>query len=99
MIVKKIMTSPKWIGENWKTITSMIAAIWTTVMFLSGWFAGVNATVKEMPLVTTRVNILEGNFKSYNSRFETFLEMYKLEVLGRKSEAQELARKLPDTNP
>lgn len=98
MIIKTLKTSPKWIGENWKTISSIALTIWSVLMFTTGWFSAVNAAAKGFPDAVSRITVVEQNQKNFQTRFDTFMEMYKLEVLGRKSEAQDLARSLPSPN-
>ena len=90
----KIKTSPKWLGENLLKVFGTIAALWSFIVFLSGWFGGVNATVKDFPTAITRLGIIERQNEEYKGRFNTFIDMYKLEVLGRSEEARELAKKL-----
>lgn len=90
----KIYTDPKWIGKNWK----MLSGIATLIAFLFGWVVGVNATVEGFPKLITRVEKAEEavkEFKVYSGKFDTFLEMYRLQVLGRNHEAQDIARSLP----
>ena len=92
----KIKTSPKWIGDNLVKVFGLIGAVWTCVVFLSGWFGGVNATVTGFPGAITRLTVVEKENVEFKSSFKTFMQMYTLQTLGRKSEAVDIAKSLED---
>ena len=99
MIVQTIKTTPRWVGENWKTILSLIGTVWTVVVFMSGWFTGVNATVEDFPKVKVLVLEHDKKIDSFDSKFNMFMDMYRLEILGRHSEAREIAKDMPTNKP
>ena len=95
----KLISSPKWLGNNIGKIITVVVFLWGIFTYTVGWFNGVNATVKGYPELVSRQVETDKKYESFEKRFEMFMEMYKLEVLGRKSEAQDLARSIPDHKP
>jgi len=95
----RMITNPKWIGTNIKTIIPVIVFLWGVFAYTMGWFNGVNAAVTNYPKLDSRLTIVELENKEFKASFLTFMEMYKLQVLGHNKEAQDLARTLPTNKP
>lgn len=102
----KMVTNPAWIGKNWKILTTVSSLLYGLISFMFGYISAVNATVDDYPKLVGRVNRVENvqiavreDSAVFRAQFSTFLEMYKLEVLGRKSEARDIARTLETSKP
>ena len=95
----KIYTDPKWIGKNIKSVIAVILFVWGIFTFSIGWFTKVNASSDGYPVLKLEVKELQTEGREFRSSYSMFLEMYKLDVLGRHKEAQELARSMPKYEP
>ena len=95
----KIYTDPKWIGKNIKTVIAVAAFVWGVFVFSVTWFTKVNASSDGFPSLRKDVSELQTEGREFRSSYSMFLEMYKLDVLGRHKEAQDLARSMPKYEP
>ena len=95
----KIKSSSKWIEKHWGKISSITVSLWSAIVFFSGWFSGVNATVKAVPVIKEEQMRLGNQYNSLNGKVDTLLTIMTYQVLGQKEAAREYVKSLPKSNP
>lgn len=96
MIVKTIQTSPKWVGENWKTCLSIAGTIWTIIVVLSTWLAAVNASVKDVnEKIKPGMKTMRGEIANLGGKMDVLITLEGYRVMGKNQEAREYLKSLP----
>lgn len=95
----KIYTSPKWIGQNIKSVIAVVLFLWGFLAATVTYITAVNATVAAMPKVKEDVIALGNKYSGLEGKVDTMIKLQTFQVLGQRKEAVEFAHELQQQKP
>lgn len=95
----RIYTSPKWIGENIKSVIAVVLFVWGVLTASITYITAVNATVDAMPQVKSDIVTLGNKYSGLEGKVDTMIKLQTFQVLGQRKEAIEFAHELQQQKP